>query len=78
MPDNQHGMKWQCWLRRQGTGPAVVVAGRPVEVDLALSQDAARTLAASKATAVGSDSRNLYLVSPAMCCTKMRAFKLTS
>ena len=63
-------LKWQRVLRRQGTGPAVVVAGRPVEVDLALSQDAARTLAASKAAVVGgSDNRNLYLVILAQCST---------
>ena len=45
-----------------------MVGGRPVEVDLALSQDAARTLAASKAAVVGGiDNRNLYLVSFAHC-----------
>ncbi|KAK9842211.1 hypothetical protein WJX81_000775 [Elliptochloris bilobata] len=47
---------------RQGAAPAVMVGGRPMEVDLALSQYAARTLAASKAAFVGgSDNRNLYL-----------------
>lgn len=52
-------------LRRQGAAPAVAVGGRPVEVDMALSQDAARSLAASKAAAPGgSDNRNLYLVRP--------------
>ena len=50
-------------IRRQGVAPAVAVGGRPVEVDLALTQDAARTLAVSKAAFVGaSDNRNLYLV----------------
>lgn len=50
-------------MRRQGVAPAVAVGGRPVEVDLALTQDAARTLAVSKAAVVGaSDNRNLYLV----------------
>lgn len=42
-----------------------MVGGRPVEVDLALSQDDARNLASGgRSTAAGKDNRNLYLVMP--------------
>ncbi len=41
----------------------VAVRGLPIEVDLALTQDDARTLASGKASQRGAkDNRNLYLV----------------
>jgi nucleolar protein 4 len=52
-----------CARGRRREGPGVVVAGRAVEVDLALQGDAVRQLAAEKAgTALPADKRNLYLV----------------
>jgi hypothetical protein len=40
-----------------------MVRGRPIDIDLALSQDDARTLAAGKSSArAAKDNRNLYLV----------------
>lgn len=49
---------------RDGLGAGVMVGGRAVEVDVALSQDDARSLASGKAATTGSkDNRNLYLVS---------------
>ncbi|KAK9829098.1 hypothetical protein WJX72_003878 [[Myrmecia] bisecta] len=51
-----------CARARKGEGPGIVVAGRPLEVDLALSQDDARSLAAQKLPHFDSkDNRNLYL-----------------
>ena len=47
---------------REGAGPAVVVQGTPMEVNLALSQDDARSLAHGAAMGPASDARNLYLV----------------
>lgn len=45
-----------------------MVGGRTVEVDVALSQDDARSLASGKATAAGSkDNRNMYLVCYCIC-----------
>ena len=48
---------------RRKEGPGVVVAGRTVDVDLALGHDDIRSLAAQKASERGPrDKRNLYLV----------------
>lgn len=48
---------------RDGKGAGVMVGGRTVEVDVALSQDDARSLASGKGAASGGkDNRNLYLV----------------
>ena len=50
---------------REGSAGAIMVGGRTVEVDLALSQDDARSLASGgRSTAGGNDNRNLYLVKP--------------
>jgi len=50
---------------REGGAGGLMVGGRPVEVDLALSQDDARNLASGgRSTAAGKDNRNLYLVMP--------------
>ena len=55
-----------CARGRRQEGPGVVVGGRVVEVDMALDQDGARSLAATKAgTGPGAepgDKRNMYLV----------------
>ena len=52
--------------RREGQGPGISLAGRPIEVYLAVTQEDARTMAADKARAAGhdtsKDARNLYLV----------------
>ena len=50
--------------RRAGRGPQVLVRGRPIEVDLALTQQGVRSLAAQRSVhATGArDNRNLYLV----------------
>ncbi|KAL0051511.1 hypothetical protein WJX82_008930 [Trebouxia sp. C0006] len=51
-----------CQRAREGGAGGVMVGGRPVEVDLALSQDDARNLASGgRSTAAGKDNRNLYL-----------------
>lgn len=56
---------------RAGQGPKVLVRGQPIEVDLALTQEGVRALAADRphrgasgaaATAGSADKRNLYLV----------------
>ncbi len=50
---------------REGGAGGIMVGGRTVEVDLALSQDDARNLASGgRSTAAGKDNRNLYLVMP--------------
>ncbi|DBA82043.1 TPA: hypothetical protein ACH3X1_007738 [Trebouxia sp. C0004] len=51
-----------CQKAREGGAGGIMVGGRTVEVDLALSQDDARNLASGgRATAAGKDNRNLYL-----------------
>ena len=53
-----------CAKGRQKAGPGVLVAGKKVDVDLALDSDGARNLAAEKVLGVGADGkdrRNLYL-----------------
>ena len=47
---------------RSGAGPAVAVRGVQLDVDLALTQDGARTLASGRAGTPSKDNRNLYLV----------------
>ena len=68
------GTSWMClnwkvgWMqfvvlgRRNGAGHAVVVRGQQIEIDLALTQDGARTLASGRVQHVHKDNRNLYLV----------------
>ena len=48
---------------RSGSGPAVAVRGVQLDVDLALTQTGARTLASGRAGTPSKDNRNLYLVS---------------
>ncbi|KAL0026427.1 hypothetical protein WJX79_009181 [Trebouxia sp. C0005] len=51
-----------CQKAREGGAGGIMVGGRTVEVDLALSQDDARNLASGgRSTAAGKDNRNLYL-----------------
>ena len=47
---------------RSGGGPAVAVRGVQLDIDLALTQDGARTLASGRAGTPSKDNRNLYLV----------------
>eukprot|EP00198_Chlamydomonas_reinhardtii_P010429 XP_001699766.1 predicted protein [Chlamydomonas reinhardtii] len=52
-----------CARGRRNEGPGITLAGRPLDVDLALSGDGARSLATQRLAgkAVGKDRRNLYL-----------------
>ena len=48
---------------REGQGPGIVLAGKQLEVDIALVQEDARSLASGKvADRHPTDRRNLYLV----------------
>lgn len=53
----------RCAARRRHEGPGITLAGSPLEVDVALSQDGARTLATQRAAgkAAPRDRRNTYL-----------------
>ena len=59
-----HAHVYQCfqYCCRSGGGPAVAVRGVQLEVDLALTQNGARTLASGRAGTPNKDNRNLYLV----------------
>ena len=59
MHGHRNTLSMQC---RSGAGPAVAVRGVQLEVDLALTQDGARTLASGRADTPSKDNRNLYLV----------------
>ena len=52
-------------INRRKQGPGVLIGGRSVDVDLALSQGAARSLAFERAGLqnLSRDNRSLYLVS---------------
>ena len=57
-----HGTHCSC-CRRDGVGPGVVVNGKSVDVDAALSQEDARAMAAQQGDKhVPEDRRRLYLV----------------
>ncbi|CAL5229018.1 g12263 [Coccomyxa viridis] len=51
-----------CTKARSGGGPAVAVRGVQLDIDLALTQDGARTLASGRAGTPSKDNRNLYLM----------------
>ena len=58
-------------LCRSGEGPGVLVGGRRLDIDIALTQDDARAMAAGKNQKAGAskDKRNLYLVRQLASCT---------